>query len=56
MIDTPFPYGDPREAGLQAARLGGTVEQNGNLAQAINLYRQSIHYLCHFTTTRYFRQ
>ena len=45
MTDTPFPGGDVREAGLRAARLGESAEQNGDLAQAINLYRQSIQYL-----------
>ena len=45
MTDTPFPGGDLRKAGLRAARLGAAAEQNGNLAQAINLYRQSIQYL-----------
>jgi hypothetical protein len=45
MTDTPFPGGDLREAGLRAARLGESAEQNGDLAQAINLYRQSIQYL-----------
>ncbi len=45
MTDTSFPVGDLREAGLRAAQLGQTAEQNGDLAQAINLYRQSIYYL-----------
>ncbi len=39
------PGGDPREAGLRAAQLGQATEQNGDLVQAINLYRQSICYL-----------
>jgi hypothetical protein len=45
MTDIPFPGDDLREAGLRAARLGEAAERNGELAQAINLYRQSIHYL-----------
>ena len=45
MTDTPFPGGDLREASLRAARLGESAEQNGDLAQAIKLYRQSIQYL-----------
>ena len=45
MTDLPFPGGDLREAGLQAARMGEAAEHNGDLAQAIKLYRQSIHYL-----------
>ena len=45
MTDTSLPGGDMRDAGLRAAQLGQAAEQNGNLAQAINLYRQSIHLL-----------
>ena len=43
MTDAPFPNDNLREAGLRAARLGEAAERNGDLAQAINLYRQSIH-------------
>lgn len=45
MTDIPVTDDDPREAGLHAARLGVAAEQNGNLEQAIDLYRQSIHHL-----------
>ncbi len=45
MTDIPFTGGDLREAGLRAARLGEAAERNGDLAQAIKLYRESIHYL-----------
>ena len=45
MTNAPLPGGDPREAGLRAPRLGEAAEQNGDLAQAITLYRQSIHLL-----------
>jgi hypothetical protein len=45
MTETPFTDDDPREAGLHASRLGEAAEQSGDLAQAIELYRQSIRLL-----------
>jgi DNA-binding XRE family transcriptional regulator len=45
MADISFTDDDPHEAGLHAARLGEEAEEGGDLAQAIELYRQSIHSL-----------